>query len=165
MGRRTSVRRGGRGRSGGRSGRGSQVAMPMDGLMSCRSGAVGCALGDGRTRLYGARDPALAGEANPAVHRCPSSRRAPPHDGSIGGCALHLTAGGTLPRTAPDGRSLGLTASPSLSLCGGQWKRPPRRNGAPAWQPVGWVALGGSFDLDGHLGFLICDMGACVKGQ
>lgn len=86
--------------------------------MSCRSGAVGCALGDGRTRLYGARDPALAGEANPAVHRCPSSRRAPPHDGSIGGCALHLTAGGTLPRTAPDGRSLGLTSQyPYLRKC------------------------------------------------
>lgn len=130
MGRRTSVRRGGRGRSGGRSGRGSQVARPMDGLMSCRSGAVGCALGDGRTRLYGARDPTLAGEANPAVHRCPSSRRAPPHDGSIGGCALHLTAGGPSPARRQTAAVWGSRHHPP-SLCAGDNGNDPQDETGP----------------------------------
>lgn len=45
-----------------------------------------------------------------------------PDDGSIGGCALHLMARGSLPRMALDGHSLVVTASPSLLLRGGQWK-------------------------------------------
>lgn len=39
-----------------------------------------------------------------------------PDDGSIGGCARHLTARETLPRMALGGPSLLVTASPSLPL-------------------------------------------------